>query len=596
MTPTLTPGALCYAHGNTYQIDGRCSPTEINARDCLSAEMVILKIKDLQAPPRTTKAEPLRVPAVQWERASALATDLFPWIAQHRLPPAELRRLTLKHDISARQLQRYRGRFEADPRATSLVPHKRGRGEGTRLLDDLRETIIAHAITKFYEIRERPPKEHVVRRVASLCRRLNVTPPGRKSVLARIKAREGYLSSRARLGAKAAKQKHEARTGGLTVQRPLELVQIDHTRVDVLVVSDDRLTVRGRPWITLAIDVATRCVVGYYLTMRAPSSVSVALCVEHMVLPKPENEGEPGLWPMFGKPTTILVDNGKDLRSQAFVTGCQQHGIEVRWRPVKTPHYGAHIERLNGTLMNLVHLLPGTTFSNSRQRGDYASEARATMTMDELNRWIVQKICRFYHVKSHKALKASPLYVWERLWQEHSEAGQGPTLVANPEAFRLDFLPRTFRVVKRSGIEHGASRYWHESLGPLVGRKEEVEIRFDPRHRQSIWVRDAAGGFIEAPAIAGRALPRTELTIAPMDTATRKRMEEVEDQGYDVCDAIEAEAASATRKARKGKAAPTSVTPEPRANVPAAKQVPLPAPEPAVRPASTRSFVAEIWE
>lgn len=464
------------------------------------------------------------------------------------------------------------------------------------MLDEQRETVIAHAITKFYDVRERPPMAHVVRRVASLCRRLNLVPPSRKCVLARIKAREGFDSSKARLGPKAARQKHEVRTGSLIVERPLRLVQIDHTRVDVLVVSDDRLTVRGRPWITLAIDVASRCVVGYYLTMHAPSSVSVALCVEHLVLPKPENEAEPGLWPMFGKPTTILVDNGKDLRSQAFVSGCQQHGIEVTWRPVKKPHYGAHIERLNGTLMKLVHLLPGTTFSNTRQRGDYPSEARATMTMDELNRWMVQKICRFYHVKMHKALKASPLYVWEHLWQAQNEAGNGPSLVANPEAFRLDFLPRAFRVVKRTGIEHDVSRYWHESLSAFVGQKEEVEIRFHPRHRQCIWVRDVTGEFIEAPAIAGRAMPRSEVTIAPMTTSTRQRMEEAEDRGYEVCDAIEAGAAAATRKARHGKPAPKSVTREPRDHAASAQKPPTPEPEPVVRPAPTRSFVAEIWE
>mgnify|MGYP001000166097 CR=1 FL=1 len=79
-----------------------------------------------------------------------------------------------------------------------------------------------------------------------------------------------------------------------------------------MVVSDDRLTVLGRPWITLAIDVATRCVLGMYISMDAPSSVSVSLCIEHAVLPKPENAKDPGIWPMYGKPRKFLVDNGME--------------------------------------------------------------------------------------------------------------------------------------------------------------------------------------------------------------------------------------------------------------------------------------------
>ena len=134
---------------------------------------------------------------------------------------------------------------------------------------------------------------------------------GDPEVLTRIAREEGYESDRARMGSKAAKQRWEARTGKLEAGRPLELIQIDHTPADVLVLTDDRLEVLGRPWVTVAIDVASRCVLGMYITMDAPSSVSVSLCIEHAVLPKPENNANPGIWPMYGKPKKILVDNGK---------------------------------------------------------------------------------------------------------------------------------------------------------------------------------------------------------------------------------------------------------------------------------------------
>jgi transposase InsO family protein len=55
--------------------------------------------------------------------------------------------------------------------------------------------------------------------------------------------------------------------GSLEAAHPLEIVQVDHTQSDVFVV--DRWTRRpiGRPWLSVAIDVATRCVVAIFLAM-----------------------------------------------------------------------------------------------------------------------------------------------------------------------------------------------------------------------------------------------------------------------------------------------------------------------------------------
>ncbi|MBW6299849.1 hypothetical protein KZ875_31930, partial [Pseudomonas aeruginosa] len=41
-------------------------------------------------------------------------------------------------------------------------------------------------------------------------------------------------------------------------------------------------------------------------------------------------------------------------------------------RPLGQPHYGGIVERIIGTAMQMIHdELPGTTFSNPDQRGDY---------------------------------------------------------------------------------------------------------------------------------------------------------------------------------------------------------------------------------
>jgi putative transposase len=263
--------------------------------------------------------------------------------------------------------------------------------------------------------------------------------------------------------------------GGLKVAEALELVQIDHTLVDVLLV-DDAGQLIGRPWLTLAMDVATRVVRGWYLSMDAPSSISVALCLAHAMQPKPENAGHVDRWPMYGVPRRILVDNGKDLRSLAFKRGCEQHGIALSWRPVREPHYGAHIERLMGTFMRMVHELPGTTFSNARQRGDYPSEKRACLTLADLRTWFIEKICHGYHVRTHRALGCPPLVAWERAFKDGEGRYQPPEVAMDAHTLRRDFFPFEFRRLTRTGVHFRQTVYWHPALTALVGPQTQVMV------------------------------------------------------------------------------------------------------------------------
>jgi putative transposase len=70
------------------------------------------------------------------------------------------------------------------------------------------------------------------------------------------------------------------------------------------------------------------------------------------------------VWPMSGKPRELYVDNAAEFKSKALRGGCGQHGIGLRYRPPGQPHFGI-VEQLIGTMMQMVHELPGTTFSNT---------------------------------------------------------------------------------------------------------------------------------------------------------------------------------------------------------------------------------------
>lgn len=155
------------------------------------------------------------------------------------------------------------------------------------------------------------------------------------------------------------------------VKAPLDIVQIDHTPVDLILVDPIERRPIGRPWVTVAIDVFSRCIAGVHVTLEAPSSTSVGLCLAHVASDKRtwlDAIDVDADWPIMGRPRCIGVDNAAEFHSEALERGCAQHDIAIAWRPLGRPQVGGVVERVIGTLMELVHSLPGTTFSNVLQR------------------------------------------------------------------------------------------------------------------------------------------------------------------------------------------------------------------------------------
>ena len=64
----------------------------------------------------------------------------------------------------------------------------------------------------------------------------------------------------AREGPKAARSRYHTVPGIYRIERAFEVVQIDHTLVDVIVADRAHRQPLQRPWVTLAIDVASRMV------------------------------------------------------------------------------------------------------------------------------------------------------------------------------------------------------------------------------------------------------------------------------------------------------------------------------------------------
>ncbi|WP_189383184.1 Mu transposase C-terminal domain-containing protein [Gemmobacter nanjingensis] len=381
-------------------------------------------------------------------------------------------------------------------RTSALVPRKRGRRNGSVMVPGDVEGIIEEHLTRYYLRRERPSLARVVTEIRSACLERGLQPPTRRTVQRRLDAMDAREVMKAREGAKAARQRFAPVTGRNRSERPLDVVQIDHTPADIILVDSFERKPIGRPWVTLAIDIATRMVTGYHVSFDAPSRLSVALCLTRAVAPKAEFLADlecNAPWPAQGKPVSIHVDNGRDFRSQAFQSACAEWGINLVYRPPGSPHFGGHVERLIGTMMGAVHLLPGTTQSSVAAKGGYDAEAMAAMTLGEFDRWFALEICR-YNNSIHSSLGCTPVAKWDALAGEMS--GDIPF---DMEAFRVSFLPSEQRQVRRDGIHLFDLRYWSDALAGYVGRRGgKVVVRYDPRDLSTVWVELDGGRCIEA--------------------------------------------------------------------------------------------------
>jgi putative transposase len=437
-----------------------------------------------------------------WEEARRFLAVIQPLAQDPRRTRADVIAASKTLGCSRSHLYVMLGRYLTDPRLTSLVPRRRGPGLGHSRLSGDMDALIEDAIETVYLTPQRPKIKTLVTEVKRRCHFLGLPAPGRKAITARLRARPRITVIARREGGRKARERYAPVIGSFEADFPLSLVQIDHTLVDVIVVDSATRTPIQRPWLTLAIDVYSRCVAGFYLSLEPPSATSVAMCILHAALPKAPWLAARKIdetWPIQGIMKRLHLDNAKEFRSEALRRGCEQYGIEIDYRPVRTPHYGGHIERLIGTMMGQVHLLPGTTFSDVRAKGNLDPEKTAAMTIDEVERWLVHAIAGVYHRDNHGSLNVPPVVAWQRgIAGDGKTAGVSePVAVTDPRRFLIDFLPIERRKVRREGVSLHLIYYWSDVLASWIGEREKMIVRYDPRDLSRVYLLAPDGQYYD---------------------------------------------------------------------------------------------------
>jgi putative transposase len=202
--------------------------------------------------------------------------------------------------------------YERRGRRSDLLPKKRPGGRGEGRISPGTDAIIKTTIEDFYLNQQKRSAQKTCDEVLRRCRNAGVPLPHPNTVRNRIARLSEEQKIKRRISSKAAREKFSHVKGHFPgADFPLAVVQINHTPLDITLVDDVHRRPVGRPWITLAVDVFSRMVVGFYVSFDPPGALSTGLCISHAILPKENWLARYSIttpWPRWGVMKTIHVD------------------------------------------------------------------------------------------------------------------------------------------------------------------------------------------------------------------------------------------------------------------------------------------------
>lgn len=250
-------------------------------------------------------------------------------------------------------------------------------------------------------------------------------PKRMETLRRRITGATNYVNWSRKYSPYEAHRKFKGTKGHLRAEKPLELVIMDHTRVDLWVLDTETGLPLGRPWLTTAIDVATRMILGYLISFEPASLYSVLTTLKRVNKNKSYVKSEypdiNGVWSAWGRPSTILVDRGWEFTSPSFQDALQDLGTDIIWAPVLTPQYKAIGERFFGTLnTKLFHKLPGGVRYpiNVMRQVRFDPKSEAVIPLGDLDEIMHQAIIAYQNDK-HTGLGAIPARIWRDKIRQH---------------------------------------------------------------------------------------------------------------------------------------------------------------------------------
>ncbi|SCB13453.1 putative transposase [Rhizobium miluonense] len=346
--------------------------------------------------------------------------------------------------------------------------------------------------------------------------------PSRKCFEKLIKEMGAYYLMAKRHGEEYARRKYAIVHGGLMIERPGQIVEMDEWKVNLAVLlthlrvwnqlseKEREAVSRARLWLTVAIDRATKCILAMHFSRHAPSSRSSLAALEMVVTDKTlissvVGAGDP--WEYGLKPETISTDVGAAFTSTEFRAAVAALRCTQVFPPSGKPAARGTIESFFRTCeLRFMHYFEGRTFANILERGKVDPHGYAAMNLDEFNRVFVRAIIDIYHNTPHWGLGyETPANAWRRLSRDC--AIMQPL---NPDERCRIFGTELERTITDKGVASTGIHYDHTNLQRLRFEQQaipgapapKVKIRVSRLDLSSVFFK-YGNEWVEAKAVIG---------------------------------------------------------------------------------------------
>ncbi len=316
--------------------------------------------------------------------------------------------------------------------------------------------------------------------------------PSKRKVEREIAKLDPYTTYAQRHGVDAANRKFMLYETGLDVSYPMERIEIDEWKVDLITILAERGALdnlspeqlaalpRGRRWLYLAIDAATRCVLGMRLCVEPNAEDAIALLAD-VTQDKSSLAAAAGChsdWGQYGGLKTVATDLGAAFVDNRFRAAVFDAGGSPETPTGGLPQLRAQVERIFGTFgTDLMPGLAGRTFSNPKERGDYPSEEMAAITDDQLMQMLILYVADVYHNRPHAGLEGeTPNNCWKRLGKEKGVVPDVPERIRRRAFGKPQNRKVSGRGVRVFGVDYtcAALRHFH-----LHSHETHVDLRVD---------------------------------------------------------------------------------------------------------------------
>ncbi len=294
---------------------------------------------------------------------------------------------------------------------------------------------------------------------------------------------------------------------------PGTLYQGDSTIGDIhLVSSRDRSRLIGRPVIYVIIDVVTRVIVGFSVSLQGPSWLGMMLALYNATVDKVAYCKEYGIditedmWPSHGLPEAILGDRG-ELEGYDSTNLVDSLDIDVsNTSPYRCDWKAICEQNFRIISDDVIHWKPGAVYTK-RERGDKDYRLEACLTLPEFREMMIR--CILKHNNHHRMdwydmdefmitdhVEPYPIDLWN--WGVTHRTGH--LRKKEDEVIQFKLLPREPGSVTEFGIyfkgvfytcERAIKEQWFVKARNR-GRMP-VTVAYDPRKLDTIYLLDKEG-------------------------------------------------------------------------------------------------------